>query len=163
MSNPVLRAITNPLGDPALDIFLHWCDLRGVKPIPTSPVAIARFVIESQALGIDKVAATLTAISQAYISRGLADPTAGPGPVAAAVSQIAPVTPPRAWKAFAREAFQTFPHELQVYLAGHELEREKVIRRSQNEAAAARKELEKLQSNTKDDTNGNQQDTTATA
>lgn len=143
MANPVLRAITNPLGDPALDVFLHWADLKNIRPIPTSPGTIAAFVMESQSLGVDKIAATLAAISQTYISRGLADPTAGPGPVAAAVNRIAPVEPPRSWKAFAKEAFTAFPHELQVYLAERDRENTREIKRAQQEAADARKELAK--------------------
>lgn len=158
MSNPVLRAITNPLGDPALDVFLHWCDLKGVRPIPISPAAIAGFVVESQPLGIDKIAASLAAISQAYASRGLADPTAG-GPVAAAINRIAPVTPPRSWKADAKEAFKTFSHDLQVYLADHETQRENTLRKAQNEAATARNELKKLQP--KEVKDGIQQDAAA--
>jgi hypothetical protein len=159
MSNPVLRAITNPLGDPALDVFLHWCDLKGVRPIPISPAAIAGFVVESQVLGIDKIAATVSAISQAYASRGLADPTAG-GPVAAALNRIAPIDPPRSWPKEEKQRFASLPHDLQKYVAYHEERREKEIRRAQNEAAVARNELKKLQpKEVKDD--GIQQDTAA--
>jgi hypothetical protein len=159
VSNPVLRAITNPLGDPALDVFLHWCDLKGVRPIPISPTAIAGFVMDSGALGIEKIAATVKAISDAYLSRGLADPTAG-GPVGAAINRIAHVEPPRSWKAEAKSQFKTFPYELQVYLEGHERQRENTLRKAQNEAANLRNELKKSNQPKEVKDDGTEQDTT---
>jgi hypothetical protein len=45
-----------------------------------------------------------------------------------------------------QQRFRSLPYELQVYLAGHEKRRETVVRRSQNEAAAARRELAELKS-----------------
>ncbi|WP_426525037.1 hypothetical protein [Bradyrhizobium sp. McL0615] len=156
MTNPVLRAINNPLGDPALDLFLQWCDGKGIRPIPMAPADIAVFVRQAQTLGIEKVAATVAAISKAYLSRGLADPTAG-GPVAAAMNEIAWVEPPRSWPKDKKPWFLQLPHELQVYLSERDDEQTRVIRRAQNEAADARKAL----AATKETNDGIQQNTAA--
>ncbi|MEH2627076.1 hypothetical protein V1292_005131 [Bradyrhizobium sp. AZCC 1719] len=144
MTNPVLRAISNPLGDPALDVFLHWCDLKGVRPMPLAPADIATFVMQSQALGIEKIAATVAAISKTYLARGYADPTAG-GPVGAALNAIAPIDPPRSWPKEHKHRFTSMPYDLQAYVASHEARREKVVRQAQNEAGVLRNTFDDIQ------------------
>ncbi len=96
MSNAVLRAIANPERDPALDIFLHWCDVHNVPALSATPATIAAFVMQAQTLGIEKLALIVSAISRAYLARGLADPTAG-GAWLHAINKIANVAPPRSW------------------------------------------------------------------
>ena len=76
--------------------FLEWCDRQRLLPVPLAPKDIALFVKQSEALGIETIAATLAAISNLYLSRGLADPTAG-GPVSESIDAIAKLTPPRSW------------------------------------------------------------------
>ncbi len=140
MTSPVFRAIVNPDSDPALDLFLHWCDSKGVRPIPLAPADIAVFVKQAQTLGIEKIAATVTAISKAYLSRGFADPTAG-GPVTAACDDIAKLAPPRSWPKENWSAFKSLPYALQLCVAKRETERDVQLRRAQNETAEARREL----------------------
>jgi len=52
------------------------------------------------------------------------------------------IEPPRSWTKEARERWQTLPRETQEYLAEREQERERELRRGQNEAAEARKAIE---------------------
>src|SRR4051812_43442965 len=47
-----------------------------------------------------------------------------------------PIPPPRSWTKDARAHWQTLPHETQTYVAAREQERERELRRSQNEVAA---------------------------
>src|SRR6202035_873434 len=54
----------------------------------------------------------------------------------------APIEPPRSWTKEARERFATLPRETQEYLAQREQDRDRELRRSQNEAAEQRKVLE---------------------
>jgi hypothetical protein len=52
-----------------------------------------------------------------------------------------PIAPPRSWTKDARAHWQTLPRETQAYVAAREQERERELRRSQNEAAAKLKSL----------------------
>jgi hypothetical protein len=54
----------------------------------------------------------------------------------------APIEPPRSWTKEARERFASLPRETQEYLAQREQDRDREVRRSQNEAAVERKALE---------------------
>ena len=75
-----------------------------------------------------------------HVALGVADPTLG-GDVAAAVSDIAGIAPPRSWPNDRKQRFNSLPYDLQVYVAAHEASRERAIRRAQNEAANARQQL----------------------
>jgi hypothetical protein len=79
---------------------------------------------------------------------GLADPTLG-GVVADAIDTIARVSPPRSWPDDLKSRFKALPYDLQVYVAAHETQREKAIRRAQNEAASARQKLAAVQQKSK--------------
>jgi hypothetical protein len=54
----------------------------------------------------------------------------------------APIEPPRSWTKEARERFASLPRETQEYLAQREQDRDRELRRNQNEAAEQRKVLE---------------------
>jgi hypothetical protein len=54
----------------------------------------------------------------------------------------APIEPPRSWTKEARERFAALPRETQEYLASREQDRDRELRRSQNEAAEQRKAME---------------------
>jgi len=71
---------------------------------------------------------------------GLADPTLG-GVVTEAVSDLAGIDPPRSWPAAHKQRFKSLPYDLQVYVGTHEAQRERALRRAQNEAARARQQL----------------------
>jgi len=57
-------------------------------------------------------------------------------------AEQAPIEPPRSWTKEARERFTSLPRETQEYLASREQDRDRELRRSQNEAAEQRKALE---------------------
>jgi hypothetical protein len=50
-------------------------------------------------------------------------------------AELPSIEPPRSWTKEAKERWQSLPRETQEYIAGREQEREREIRRSQNEAA----------------------------
>jgi hypothetical protein len=54
----------------------------------------------------------------------------------------APIEPPRSWTKEARERFASLPRETQEYLASREQERDREVRRVQNESAEERRALE---------------------
>jgi hypothetical protein len=83
-------------------------------------------------------------ISKLHASLGLADPTLG-DPAAAAIGEVAGIQPPRSWPDDRKQQFKSLPYDLQHFIAGHEQQREKALRRAQNEAAAARQKLAECQ------------------
>lgn len=56
-------------------------------------------------------------------------------------AEVPPIDPPRSWTKDEKERFQSLPRETQEYIAKREQEREREIRRSQNEAAEKLKGL----------------------
>ena len=59
-----------------------------------------------------------------------------------AVAEQPIIEPPRSWTKEARERFAALPRETQEYIAAREQERDREVRRSQNEAAEQRKAFE---------------------
>lgn len=57
-------------------------------------------------------------------------------------TELPPIEPPRSWTKEAKERWQSLPRETQDYLAQREQERDRELRRSQNEAAEQRKLIE---------------------
>src|SRR4051795_3744516 len=124
------------------ETFDKWCALHGETPIPAVPVVVARFVSDIAAISIDKIWPMIGEISRAHYLIGLADPTLG-GAVSAAINAIAKIEPPQSWPAPLRLRFQTLPYDLQAYLAMQEKEQRRVISKALNEAAEARKAIQK--------------------
>jgi hypothetical protein len=52
---------------------------------------------------------------------------------------LPPIEPPRSWTTEEKERFKSLPRELQAYLSEREQERDRDVRRRQNEAADERK------------------------
>lgn len=55
---------------------------------------------------------------------------------------LPPIEPPRSWTKDEQERFKSYPRELQAYLSEREQQRDRELRRSQNEAAEQRKAIE---------------------
>ena len=139
MTNPVLAALAQARRR-AAPMFARWCELNGVSSCPAAPAAVAKFVADCASLGIERLWPAVQEISKAHMALGLADPTLG-GVAAAAINEIAAIAPPRSWPDDRKQRFESLPYDLQVYVAAHEQQREKALRRAQNEAASARQKL----------------------
>src|SRR5258708_1958811 len=139
MTNPVLAALARARMR-AAPMFARWCELNGVSWCPAAPAAVAKFVTDCASLGIERLWPAVQEISKAHVVLGLADPTLG-GMAASAINDVAGVAPPRSWPDDRKQRFKSLPYDLQVYVAAHETQREKALRRAQNEAAAARQRL----------------------
>ena len=139
ITNPVLAALAQARMR-AAPMFVKWCELNGLSPCPAAPAHVARFVVDCAPLGIERLWPAIQDISRLHVSVGLADPTLG-GVAAEAISDLAGIDPPRSWPAGHKQRFKSLPYDLQVYVASHEAQREKALRRAQNEAANARQKL----------------------
>jgi len=138
-TNPVL-AVLAQARIRAAPLFARWCELNGASFCPASPATIAKFVADCAPLGIARLWPAVQDVSKMHATLGLADPTLGYA-VAAAVGEVADISPPRSWPDDRKRQFRSLPYDLQVYLADHEARREKALRRAQNEAATARRQL----------------------
>lgn len=137
--NPVLAALAQARMR-AAPMFVKWCELHGLPPCPAAPALVTRFISDCAPLGIERLWAAVQDISRLHVSIGLADPTLG-GVAAAAVSELAGIQPPRGWPADQKQRFKSLPYDVQLYVASHEVQRERALRRAQNEAANARQKL----------------------
>ena len=131
-------------------LFKAWCEQREITPYPARPASVAFYILENAGLGIGELLRIVKSIS--LVHESVADPTAS-GAVPAALNKIAPIAAPRSWPKAGKLRFFSLPYDLQVYVAAHEDQREKEIRRAHNEAADARKALAAIQQPT-EATNG---------
>jgi hypothetical protein len=155
MTHPLLTALAQARRRDA-PMFVRWCELNNVIACPATPASVARFVTECAALGMDRLWSSVQDISRMHVSLGLSDPTLG-GAAASAMSTIAAIPPPRSWPGPFKQRFVALPYDIQVHLASHEAQRERALRRAQNEAASARQKLVVFQAQTKDEkTNGSE-------
>lgn len=150
MTHPLLSALAQArLRDAPM--FVRWCELNNVIACPAAPASVARFVSDCASLGINRLWPAVQDISRMHASLGFADPTLG-GRAADAMSAVAAVAPPRSWPGRFKERFRALPYDIQAYLAAHETQRERALRRAQNEAASASRKLAALESQLKDRT-----------
>jgi hypothetical protein len=155
MTHPLLTALAQARLRDA-PIFVKWCELNGVTACPAAPASVARFVADCASLGMSRLWPAVQDISRMHVSLGLADPTLG-GAAATAMSTIAAIAPPRSWPGAFKRRFDTLPYDIQVHLASHEAQRERALRRAQNDSASARQKLAAFEAQTKDEkTNGNE-------
>lgn len=149
MINPVLTALAQARMRDA-PVFVRWCELNGLRSCPVAPATVARFVADCASLGIDRLWPVVQQISNMHASLGLADPTLGGAP-AVAISEVAGIAPPRSWPECERRRFKSLPYDVQAYIASREAQRERVLRRAQNEAAKAHRKIAALESQTRKD------------
>ena len=139
MTNPVLAALAQARLR-AAPLFARWCELNNTSFCPAAPADVGKFVSDCASLGMERLWPALQEISRLHVSIGLADPTLG-GPASVAVSAIAGIDPPRSWPNDRKQRFGSLPYDLQVYVAAHEAQRDKALRRAQNDTATARRKL----------------------
>jgi len=139
MKSPVLAALAQAKSR-AAPMFARWCELKGVSYCPAAPADVARFVTDCASLGIERLWPAVQEISRLHVSLGLADPTLG-GVAAAAIDALADIDPPRSWPNDRKQRFKSLPYDLQIFVAAHEAQRERALRRAQNEAAVAKQKL----------------------
>jgi hypothetical protein len=151
-SSPLLAALAQARRR-AAPMFAKWCELHGIAACPAAPADVARFVTDCAALGIERLWPAVQEILKMHAAHGLADPTLG-GLASAAIDKVAGVVPPRAWPAEKKRRFKALPYDLQLFVAAHEAQRENAIRRAQNEAAGARRQLALCRQTRSDPTDG---------
>lgn len=123
---------------PVISAFAAWCEMMNVRSCPARPAVLAGFIVElSRTIPAADLVKAATDIADWHLLFGLANPSATPI-VLAALDKIATVDPPRSWPKEQKHRFRALPHDLQVYIAKREKERDRALRRAQNTAASQR-------------------------
>lgn len=135
----------------AWPMFKAWCEQNGITPFPARPASVGYFILDNLLLGIDALLKIVESISAVH--EGVADPTSSPL-VSAALNQVAPIEPPRSWPKEHKQRFVSLPYGLQIYVAAHEAQRDKAVRRAQSETAIAKQKLAAFQQPPKQGSDG---------
>jgi hypothetical protein len=112
----------------------------------TSPMSVedaARSLTDARHKAVAKLTAESApeATAETELAQANADPETAPSeePEAIEPEAIPPIEPPRSWTKAEKERFAALPRETQEYLHTREQERDRDVRRSQNEVAEERK------------------------
>jgi len=120
---------------PVISAFSAWCEMMNVRSCPARPAVLAGFIVElSRTIPAADLIKAAADIADWHLLFGLANPAATPI-VLAALDDIATVEPPRSWPKEQKHRFRALPHDLQIYIAKREKERDRVLRRAQNAVA----------------------------
>jgi hypothetical protein len=142
MTNPVMNALIGARLQEEPSAFGKWCIVRGVRSLPAVPAHVAGFITDLASGGksVKQIWPLVQEISQAHVSNGIADPTAG-GVVADMINSIAMIDPPRSWPPEEKARFKSLPYDLQCYVLKQATDRERVLRNKMNEIAEAKRQL----------------------
>ena len=144
----ITEQVLATLGPPPPDIhrpqrFIAWCDDHSLPWRPANPSVIAMFVLQFTKLG--NLVEELRILSLAHSSQNLPDPCSA-YQVTEALARLVKVEPPRSWPKDRQLLFLSLSPDLQQYISERETERDKAVRRSQNDAASWRKHIEQTKS-----------------
>jgi hypothetical protein len=119
--------------------FVQWAEAQRVRALPARPTTVAAYVQYQQDQGVKRqtIAERLEAISQLHFAASMANPCATP--VVRITTAASTIEPPRSWTKDEQQLFTGLPVEIQAVVARREHDREKVMRRAQNEAAEAKR------------------------
>jgi hypothetical protein len=123
--------------------FIEWATSANVRYCPALPTTVGAFILAQSAARIPEklILATVAAIECLHDSVGLPSPCATT-PARFALSKLSAIPAPRSWDKQGQLLFAGLPLEVQSIIANREADRERTLRRGQNQYAAAMKELD---------------------
>lgn len=124
-------------------LFAQWCAHHSVRSLPATPAVVAAFILEHEARGSEFVDEVLGAITRAHALWLLANPVATEI-VSQALLQTELVNASRSFDKREKLMFATLPRDMQRAVARRENDRDKALRRAQNEAGDLRNEVKRL-------------------
>ena len=131
-----------------LQPFIQFCSAAGVRSCPARPHAVCAWILSEAKRGTpaDRILATLSAIEEWHDRSGFANPVTT-SVTGFALDQVIKTEPPRSWTRLEQGMFRHLPPEIRAAISRREHEREKTMRRSQNEAADLRHKLKQVADN----------------
>jgi hypothetical protein len=130
-----------------------------VRSLPAKPVSVAAFVRYQQDRGVPRpmIAESLTAIEELHFAASQSNPCATP---VVRTTTGSTIEPPRSWTKSEQLLFTGLPPEVAAVIARREQDREKTLRRCQNELAELKKrqqaDAERTADNRKENDNADQ-------
>jgi len=123
--------------------FHSWCQLNGAPRLPASVASVVKFISDCGHLSPDALHAELTAIDEEHENLLYAPPCKSKW-VVKALKTAHHIEPPRSWPKDMWQHFDALSWPIKTHLAAREAERDQAVRKAQNEAAEARKQMERL-------------------
>jgi hypothetical protein len=123
--------------------FVRWCEALNVRHLPALPTTCASYVLAQAKIGVapEHIVGECQAIEALHDLVGAANPMQTRA-ARWALDQVLKIEPPRSWPQAEKEQFKTLPTQIRHVIANREKDRERTLRRGQNQYAAAMKELE---------------------
>jgi len=137
----------------SLKAFVNYCQVQRVRIVGAKPTTIAAYLQYQAELGLtaDKILEQAKAIESLHDALGLPNPVATL--VVRSVLEAALKTePPRGWRSDEKFFFQQLPPEIRAVIARRENDRDRELRRLQNQTAQLRnsKPKEEIKTNDKE-------------
>jgi hypothetical protein len=128
-----------------LVFFVQWCGSIGVRHLPAAPTTCAMYILNQAKVGIapERIAAEAQAIELLHDQCGLANPMQTRA-ARFALEQVLKIEAPRSWPKEEKAMFMHLPVQIRNIILTREIDRERNLRRGQNEIAEQRKALEQL-------------------
>lgn len=117
--------------------FQQWANERNVRHLPARSAVVATYVLEIAHRGEEVVLPFLRALEAQHNAHSLSNPVATHA-VNTVLDQIIKTEPPRSWPASEKVAFSLLPVPIKNIIAKRELDRDRDLRRKQNQIAAQR-------------------------
>jgi hypothetical protein len=122
--------------------FVQWCGSVGVRHVPAAPTTCAMFILSQHKVEVapERIAAECRAIEKLHDQFGLANPLQTRA-ARWALDQVLTAELPRSWPQADKELFKTLPVQIRHVISAREQDRERALRRGQNELARQRRLL----------------------
>jgi hypothetical protein len=114
--------------------------LKGERPLPADPQAVAAFIADYTMMGVERVWEAVKEISLAHQSAGLADPTVSGAPVHA-MNALSKIDAPRCWRNDEKLRFYSLPYDLQLCVRKREEQRSRAVSRALQRIAEAKRNI----------------------
>jgi hypothetical protein len=122
--------------------FVQWCSSVGVRHVPAAPATCATYILNQAKVGVapERIAAEAQAIEKLHDQCNLANPLQTRA-ARLALDQVLKIEPPRSWPKEEKAMFAHLPVQIRHIITARENDRERALRRAQNEYAEAKKRL----------------------
>jgi hypothetical protein len=123
--------------------FLQFTGTAGVRHLPAAPTTCAAFILNQAKAGVgpERIAAEAQAIEKLHDQYNQANPLQTRS-ARWALDQVLKIEAHRSWPAAEKAMYAHLPVQIRAVISNREKDRERALRRGQNQFAAAIKELD---------------------
>jgi hypothetical protein len=114
--------------------FIEWCRVANVRHAPAKPITIAAYILDQAGAKPVRLMEQIGAIESLHAHFGFANPVATLL-VRFAIADVLNIEAPQSWRQAEKLLFAALPEEIRITVFRREQERDKALRRKQNELA----------------------------